>query len=89
MGSFNAYYCPLALVIRNNFPDEAQLWLKAEVPLTVGIAEFVKRFEKWSFRYVIILWVYKTLCGKQPVKNYEVVNNVPAIQKKYITGTSY
>ncbi len=87
-GAFQSYYCPQAPVVYNYFPDEARWWLTAKKPPTMDARDFVKRFEKWNFRYVMVSWAIETRRGLKQVEKNEARENLAAKSETIVIGGS-
>ncbi|MBL6933261.1 MAG: glycosyltransferase family 39 protein [Rhodospirillales bacterium] len=87
-GAFHSYYCPQAPVVYNYFPDEAQWWLKKKEPPGMDAAEFLKRFEQWNFRYVIVSWASESRRDPEQIAGHKARKNLSAKPKILLSDGS-
>ena len=53
----------------------------------MDVAEFVKKFEKWNFRYVVISWAHETRRSFSIEKEYAARENIAAKSLYTTQGT--
>jgi len=52
--TYNSYYCPQKAAVYRYFPDEGRWWITSTTPPEMSYDEFVDRFEKAQFRFVVM-----------------------------------